>query len=447
MNARSPAGPNATGSLRNGPPGDSAPGDARLSDSQRIVQQQRRLQQDEWRQAVRALLMAPLMSAAHPALPLVRRHADALRDWFQREAGWPLTVERDGARLYKHPADLGNATRGLPRYDRQRYVLLCLACAVLERADAQISLRSLGERLLAHAAEPALAARGFAFTLQAQSERRALVAVCHTLLELGVLQRVAGDEDGYVQGLAAQQGDVLYDVHRRSLAGVLAAVRGPSSFAADQAPAGLDQRLAALVERPLADHDEARRTAVRHRLARRLLDDPVVYLHELDDAERAYFVNQRGAMAARLAEAAGLAAEHRAEGSALTDDDAELSDEALPAEGTDAHATLLVAEHLAQHLACQPAGAAAPDRPAELPASRIAAFLAAARDTHGRHWRKAAREAGGEHALAEQALQRLARLSLVRRRGDAVLPLPAVARYRLVLPPAEPGTAQAALLP
>ena len=37
------------------------------------------------------------MSAEHERLPLVRRHADELRDWFAREAGWPLQVERDGA--------------------------------------------------------------------------------------------------------------------------------------------------------------------------------------------------------------------------------------------------------------------------------------------------------------------------------------------------------------
>jgi uncharacterized protein (TIGR02678 family) len=396
---------------------------ATTSDSQRIVQQHGLQQQDELRQATRALLMTPLMGASHPALPLVRRHAEALREWFQREAAWPLVVERDGARLFKHPADLDSATRGLARYDRQRYVLLCLACAVLDRAEAQLSLRSLGERLLVQAAEPALAARGFVFTLQSQVERRALVTVCQTLLELGVLQRVAGDEDAYVQGLAQQQGDVLYDVHRRGLAGVLAAVRGPSSWPAGEAPVRLDERLASLVQAVLPEHEEARRSALRHALARRLLDDPVVYLQDLGEAERAYFINQRGVMAARLAEGTGLVAEHRAEGSALTDDAAELSDVLLPAEGTEAHASLLVAEHLATLAQQQP--------DASVPVAAVAAFLAGQRENQGRYWRKQAREPGGEHELAGQALQRLARLGLVRLAGDSVAPLPAVARYRL----------------
>ncbi len=389
-------------------------------DSQRIATQQRRHQSDEFRSAVRALLMAPLMGPADPALPQVRRHADALRDWFRREAGWPLRVERDGARLYKRPADLGDASRGLPRFDRARYVLLCLACAVLERAEAQISLRTLGERLLQWAGDSTLAARGYTFTLDNPAQRRDLVQVCQTLLRLGVLERVAGDEEGYVQS-AAQRGDALYDLRRAALAGLLAAVRGPSSWPVDAAPTSLDERLAALVTEHAADTDEARRSVLRHRLARRLLDDPVVYADTLDEAERAYFINQRGSMAARLAEATGLTPELRAEGCALTDDDAQLSDIALPAEGTEAHAALLVAEHLAQ---CGPATE-----------SEVATFLHEAKARYGRYWRKSAREDGGEHELAALALLRLQQLHLLRRDGERLQPLPAIARYAVA--PAE----------
>lgn len=409
-------------------------------DSQRIVRQQRLQQQDELRSALRALLMSPLMGAQHEALPLVRRQAEPLREWFQAQAGWPLLVERDGARLFKRPADLGDATRGLPRYDRSRYVLLCLACAVLERAEAQITLRALGERLLGMAADPALVARGYSFGLQSQGERRALVAVCQTLLGLGVLQRVAGDEDGFVQG-QAQQGDALYDVQRRALAGLLAAVRGPSTWPAGEGPVSLDERLQSLTrelgQELTADSDEGRRTALRQRLARRLLDDPVVYLDDLDETERAYFVNQRGPLAARLAEATGLAAEQRAEGTALTDEGAELSDIALPAEGTEAHATLLVAEHLAARLR---RGEPAPQAVAD-----IAAFLADARQVHGRYWRKQAREPGGEHELAAAALQRLAQLKLLRLQDGQVFTRPAIARYKLGAVQAAPAATQTSL--
>ncbi|HTN87550.1 MAG TPA: DUF2398 family protein, partial [Sorangium sp.] len=131
------------------------------SSESRVIGPQQRQQHEELRTAVRALLMTPLMSPGHEDFAAVRRQADALREWFVREAGWQLHIDREGARLYKRPADLADPTRGLPDYDRRRYVLLCLACAVLERAEAQITLHLLGERLLLFAAEPALASRGF----------------------------------------------------------------------------------------------------------------------------------------------------------------------------------------------------------------------------------------------------------------------------------------------
>jgi uncharacterized protein (TIGR02678 family) len=69
---------------------------------------------DERRQALRALLMRPQMTARDAGFAAVRRHADALRPWLQRATGWVLHVERDGARLFKRPADLTDGTRGAP---------------------------------------------------------------------------------------------------------------------------------------------------------------------------------------------------------------------------------------------------------------------------------------------------------------------------------------------
>lgn len=392
-------------------------------DSHHIDRQQTLHRDDERSQALRALLMTPLMTPAHESFASVRRHADELRAWFARETGWALHIERDCARLYKRPADLLDASRGLPGYERRRYVLLCLACAVLERADPQITLRVLGERLLALTADPMLASRGFSFTLTAAHERRELVAVCRSLLALGVLQRVAGDEEGFMRSGAAEGADALYDVHRRVLAGLLAAVRGPSTWPAEQAPVSLEDRLASLVTEHVHDSDEGQRMALRHHLARRLLDDPVVYLDTLSTELRAYFVNQRGTMASRLCEAAGLVAEQRAEGLALVDEDGELTDIAMPAEGTEAHATLLVAEFLGSRRG--------PDMAALVPVHEVVVFLAEARVRYGSYWRKSAREVGAEHELAAVALERLQKLQLVTCTADQVRSLPALARFAL----------------
>ncbi len=373
----------------------------------------------ERRDALRALLMRPLMTAAHADFAAVRRHADDLREWFAHQTGWILHVERDCARLYKRPADLRDATRGAPDFERRRYVLFCLACAALERADPQITLRALGERLLVLAAEPELAACGFSFTLEAQHERRDLVGVCRTLLELGVLHRVAGDEDAFV----ARSGDALYDVQRRVLASLLAATRGPSTWPAGSAPDSLDARLAALVDEYTPDSDDGRRTAMRQHLARRLLDDPVVYFDELDAEMRAYFQNQRGPLAARLCEASGLAPEQRAEGLALVDESGDLTDTAMPAEGTASHVTLLVAEYLA--------GVARQEPDRAIPESEVAVFIMRASIEYGRYWRKSAREPGAEKELARDALTRLAMLRLIKWRDAVVMPLPALARFAL----------------
>lgn len=406
---------------------------ASRQDSQRIGDLQKAQQHDEFSRGLRALLMRPLMAAGHEDFSAVRRQAERLRDWFARETGWPLHVDREGARLFKRPANLSDDTRGIPSYDKRRYVLLCLACAVLERADPQITLQLLGERVVQWSSETTLQSRGFEFTLRTAADRRDLVAVCRTLLEHGVLQRVAGEEEGFIHDGNGPQHDALYDVQRRMLAGMLAAVRGPSTWRSEDAPIEFEDRLQSLVVEHQVESEQGRRDTLRHHLARRLLDDPVIYTGSLDPDAQAYFVNQRGTMASRLCEAAALAAEQRAEGLALTDESGQLTDVSMPAEGTEAHATLLVAEHLAQRLRIDPRTARATDE-------AIAAFLRGAVERYGRYWRKSVREPGAERELADIALDRLYKLQLIHRQDGWVNPLPAIARFALgetqVRPPA-----------
>lgn len=398
-----------------------------MTDLRHIDDALTRQRDEERRSALRALLMQPLLRSDARAFASVRRHIDYLRDWFARETGWRLHLDRDCARLYKQPADPRDASRGARdhqgrAFDRRRYTVFCLACAVLDRADPQITLRTLGEKLLLLAGDPELIEAGFSFTLEASHERRELVAVCRHLLELGVLVRVAGDEDGFVQ----QSGDALYDIQRRVLAALLVVTRGPSSLPAGELALPLAQRIAAISEDFAPDSDEGHRTAARHHLARRLLDDPVLYFDDLHGHAHTYLRNQRGPLAARLAEATGLVAEQRAEGVALIDPDGELTDIALPADGTAAHITLLVAEQLSQSLREQGGGDAA-----DIGLDDVAGFIATAVARFGRYWNKAAREPGAERELARDALQRLAQLRLVELDQQRIVPRPALARFAL----------------
>jgi uncharacterized protein (TIGR02678 family) len=272
-----------------------------------------------------------------------------------------------------------------------------------------------------------LGSLGFSFTLQLHHERRELVTVCRSLLDLGALARVAGDEEGYVHHAAEgaeHLHDALYDVQRRVLAGVLAAVRGPSTWLADEAPRGIEERLRALVAEHVPDTEEGRRTAIRRDLTRRLLDDPVIYIDEIDATARSYFLNQRGPMAARLTDGAGLFAEQRAEGLGLVDETGDLTDVSMPAEGTEAHVTLLVAEFLCDRMLSHEE--AAQLRTTE---SDVASFIETARSRYGRYWRKSAREPGSERELARIALERLQKLKLIAVAQEEIRPMPALPRF------------------
>jgi uncharacterized protein (TIGR02678 family) len=278
------------------------------------------------RKAMRALLSRPLLTMARDeeSLRLVRTHARDLREWLFAETGWRLSVDAESARLFKTAPTLTDDTYpardggGKPAFGRRRYVLLCLALAVLDRADAQITLGRLAEGILIGAGEPELAATGVEFTLSTRDERADLVAAIRLLLSWGILDRVAGDEEAYL----SNRDDVLYDVRRRVLALLLTNDRGPSTVPA----ADGDDRLRELTYEPAPTTDDLRTRALRQRLTRRLLEEPVVYYAELPDEERAYLVSQRHAIARRIEDATGLVAEMRAEGIAMVDPQDELTD-------------------------------------------------------------------------------------------------------------------------
>lgn len=377
----------------------------------------------EFQRAGRILLRKPLLHAGGrdaEEFLLVRRHAAPLREWFQRNTGWRVHVDGEIARLVKQPAETGDTThpardvRTKDPFGRRRYVLFCLALACLERADAQITLGRLAEQVVLAAADPALVEAGVAFTLESRAERSDLVAVARLLLDLGVLTRVAGDEEAFLQ----RTGDTLYDVERRILATLLATPHGPSTVAVES----FDERLAGVAAELPPTTDDQRNQRIRHGLTRRLLDDPVLYYDELDDEERTYLAGQRGAIIARIRELTGLVAEVRAEGIAMVDPFDDLTDVRMPEVGTIGHATLLLADHLVAHAADDVSVAELHDK------------LRLLAQQHRAYWRKSALEQGAEVELVREAIDRLTALRLVVREGERVRARPALARYALVDP-------------
>jgi len=381
-----------------------------------------RLEVEERQRAARSLLRNPLLTPSGPdpaVFVLVRRHGPWLRDWFTNEAGWTLQVASGLARLRKLPSALGDATRPAiaekanAPFSRRRYALLCLVLAALERADAQVTLGRLAERVLSLASEPRLVAAGFSFTLGPREDRIDVVAVVRLLISKRVLVKVAGDEQAYVN----DTGDALYDVDRHVLSGLLVARRGPSLVNAGD----FESRLSALAFELVPDSTESRNRALRQALTRRLLDDAVVYLEDLNAEERNYLTSQRPFLLARITEATGLVPEIRAEGIALLDPSGEATDLRMPEEGTQGHATLLVAERLAGTLKQQ--GEIA------VPLADLHAAMAAWVQEYRSYWRKETRDPGAEIGLCRLAVDRLEALGLVRRADGAVVPRPALARF------------------
>ncbi|MCK8501806.1 TIGR02678 family protein [Myxococcus fulvus] len=388
---------------------------------------------EERRRALRALLMHPLLCAGGPwatELQLVRMHAEHLRVWLQRHAGWTLVVDAEVARLRKTPSRTDDTTRpavdatsGLP-FTRRRYVLLCLALAVLERSERQTTLGRLAERLAElFQADPALGEAGLDFDLGTQDARRDLVHAVRLLLESQVLLRVQGEEQQFL----SHRGDVLYTVNRAALAAMLALRRPPSTVE----DAGLDARLERILEEPLPESEEAHNRRIRVRLARRLLDDAVLYHSELSSEEAAYLTSQRPHLVRPLEQATGLVSEVRAEGLALVDEGGELTDLGLPEEGTEGHLALLVAEHLANHARTAPGDV--------VPWSELRAHVAALIEEHGAGWRKDAREPGADAHLTAETVSRLRALALLRETDEGVVPMPAIGRFALARPEAREG--------
>jgi uncharacterized protein (TIGR02678 family) len=375
--------------------------------------------------ATRGLLRRPLLrhGTDPDAFRFVRRHATELRDWFDQNTGWRLHVDTEVARLFKvaepdadgtHPA---REPRSQLPFGRRRYVLLCLALSVLERADAQITLGRLAEGIIVAADDERLATAGVHFELRGREERSDLVGVVRVLLELGVLARVAGDEDTFVR----DGGDVLYDVERHALAVLTSAPRGPSTIV----PHDFDARLRELIAEPEPHSEDLRTRGIRHRLTRRLLDEPVVYFDELSDTELAYLTSQRSALTKRISERTGLVAEIRAEGIAMVDPRDELTDVRMPEVGTDGHVALLITEYLAARVQDERPGC---------PISELHALVRRLANEHQAYWRRSTRDPGAEVGLVEHALERLVALRLIRRTADVVHPLPALARFGLATP-------------
>lgn len=370
--------------------------------------------------------MQPLLPAGGPRAEiyrLVRRHQEYLQSWFAHWPGWNLQVQPGLVRLEKTASSDDDATRGavdptnhMP-FTRRRYALFCLTLSVLCHEDRQTTLKQVAERLQITARlDDRLAAAGFELDLRTQPHRRDLVGVMRLLAEYQILIRLDGDDTQYLRG----DGDCLYRVDHALAAATLSIARGPSTITDTE----LQDRIESINAAARPAGEEPRSRELQYRLIRRLLDDAVVYLDDLNEHEIEYFRHQRTRLLQELETATGLVAEVRQEGVALLDADGDLSDFRLPEQGTRGHAVLLTAEWLADRSAQSSSPAVTTEE--------LTGFLQALAEEHQNHWRKGVAEADGVEQLTTEVLRTMESLRLILRRGERIDPLPAISRYRLV---------------
>lgn len=374
------------------------------------------------RRCARVLLRRPLLRAEGPdgeALSAVRRYAERLQALFAGYLGYRLVVEPAFARLYKSgrtPDGVRGAHKagGAP-FTPRAYAYLALVVAVLTGSGGQLLLSGLVAEVRAAGAEAGLdLGTGIV-------DRRALAAALRHLVALGVL----AETDGSVAPWAD-------DSDREALLTVDVELLGHLVAAPLSRTAGPG----ALARSGTGDAD------LRHRVRRRIVEDPVLLYCALTPDERDWLRTGLRRESRLLEDLTGLQLEVRAEGVLAVDPEGYLSDRVFPGAGTSARLALLAAVQVlgpgteagtgpgggaaASSAGCGDGGSCACWTPVPLPRLREAVESLVA--CYPRAWSKeAVRDTG---RLARSVADALAQVGLARWRGaDLVEVSPAAARY------------------
>jgi uncharacterized protein (TIGR02678 family) len=365
----------------------------------------------EREQAARALLMHPLLTAeADPdAFTLVRRNGAWLADRFRHLLGYHLSIRTDHARLYKRPriayadrpARIKPASQrpgpedGWAPFTRRHYVLLALALATLEshHGRSQALIGGLASEVAALGSE-----LGLRVDFERRDERKAFADALELLCRLGVLRQRDGASVAFVARDESLE-EALFDIEHTRL----------GDLKATPVPLTDIDRVEDLIAEDHPANEEGERARRRHRIARALVEEPVLYVEELDPAEQDTYRSQRHRLEPELAALTGLAPERRAEGSALIDDGRRLTDVRFPTRSTESLLALLACEQLREHEA------------GPLPRSAVEALLARQRE----HLKI---DAGTELDAAALALLEAHHL-IAREEPAQVRVLPALARF------------------
>ncbi|WP_018685529.1 TIGR02678 family protein [Actinokineospora enzanensis] len=369
---------------------------------------------DDMRRAARMLLTRPLLRAGGEAADIaaaVRRPElrTRLQQWFDHNLGWELVVDRDVIRLNKVPTRTRCGEHDAPT--QRTCVLYCLILAALEECGDQVVISEIAEMVGALAStRPEINS----FDSDVFSDRRDLVRALRLLVDQGVLvhTRDAASTEKDERAYEKAEGNAIYDVDHRAAALILACPVPPTKAGT---PTGMTAQ-------PLPDTASGHNRRRRHGIMRRLVDEPVLYVHELTDDELTYYQSQRHALVREVEQVLDVRVEIRAEGAAVIDE--ELTDLRFPAERTPQFAALLLAGALAAEPGVGTDSAAVIAR---YRLEELASWLAG--EVAGRVKTIEGGVVTPESVLGA-ALTVLYALRLVEPAGDGVRALPALGRFR-----------------
>ncbi|WP_206830195.1 TIGR02678 family protein [Alicyclobacillus fructus] len=376
----------------------------------------------ELQEAARILLSRPWVTkqGQPEEYRLIYRHQDALRQWFQRMAGWALVVTTEMAKLEKQPA-VHQPWMRIPEFLHPRdYALFAYALWFLEglQRDEQFLLSDLIDAI----GEEALR-NGVHFDWTSYEHRLSMVRALKKLRDLGVLQAVDGEEMGWARD---ENQNVLYEATRVSR---YVMNRFPRDFASYQTIDELyeaDTFIGADGSTELESWAAAHR---RHRVIRRFLVEPVVYDADFSDDERRYVQTQRSFLVDRIEQATGLVGRRFREGLLFTWTESTSEFELFPGDSTLSDVCLLVAHALVQRVRAGDASITpADDGRYHMPLTGLEAVVMELRERHAARWSKELREKGIA-ALTRDLLTTMAEWRFVHWDGADVWLLPALSRY------------------
>jgi uncharacterized protein (TIGR02678 family) len=302
----------------------------------------------EREQTARALLMRPLLTAEGDpeTFTLARRHAEWLTDRFRHLLGYRLAIRGDHARLYKRPRlpyrdrparIRPGSVRPGPEdswapFGRRHYVLLALALATLEghHGRSQALIGGLAGEVATLGAE-----LGLRVDFDRRDERKAFADVLELLCRLGVLRQRDGSREAFVARDEALE-EALFDIEHGRLGDLKATPLALTEI----------EHVDEVLAEDYAASEDGERARRRHRIARTLVEEPVLYVDELQPAEQDTYRSQRHRLEPELEALTGLQAERRAEGSALIDAGRRLTDVRFPTRSSESLLALLACERL-----------------------------------------------------------------------------------------------------